>query len=191
MCRGSWSRSRRSAGASSASCKLHRRPEDSTLDFSRMWWHPPVSPRAVFESERVRSKKRLGLVPLVSVTDHDDILAGLEMQTLVRAAPRADFGRMDRAVRPWLLHLGVHNLPSASAEAWFARLAGVTARPSEAAVTEGAGPIWMPTRGVLLVLNHPQWDLAGRRPPRAPRLLHDFLDGHASRLHALELNGSG
>lgn len=64
-------------------------PDGAALDFSRMWWHPPVSPREVFESEADQIEGRLGLSALVSVTDHDDIAAGLELQTLYaqRRAP--------------------------------------------------------------------------------------------------------
>src|SRR5262245_14440157 len=59
------------------------------LDFSNGWWHPPVAPRAVFESEAAQIERRLGLRPLVSVTDHDDIRAGLDLQRLYanRRAP--------------------------------------------------------------------------------------------------------
>jgi hypothetical protein len=48
-------------------------------DYSRVWWHPPVSARAVFESESDQIQDRLGLSSLVSVTDYDDIVAGLEL----------------------------------------------------------------------------------------------------------------
>jgi hypothetical protein len=163
-------------------------PEGAALDFSRMRWHPPVSPRAVFESEAGQIEQRLGLAPLVSVTDHDDILAGLELQTLYaqRRSP-ISFEWTVPCGRGYF-HLGVHNLPPASADAWFARLADVTARPSDAAVTESLRDLDAED-GVLVVLNHPQWDLAGVGRGEHTRLLHDFLDGHASRLHALELNG--
>ena len=86
-------------------------------------------------------------------------------------------------------HLGVHNLPPASADAWFARLAGVTAAAFRGRRDGGARAISTPTDGVLLVLNHPQWDLAGVGRDEHTRLLREFLDCHASRLHALELNG--
>src|SRR5262245_26754865 len=43
------------------------------LDFSKGWWHPPVSPRQVFEGEIRQIEQRFGLSPMVSVTDHDDI----------------------------------------------------------------------------------------------------------------------
>ena len=88
-----------------------------------MWWHPPVSPRAVFESEAGQIEQPAGPAPLVSVTDHDDIAAGLELQTLYaqRRAP-ISFEWTVPCGRGYF-HLGVHNLPPASADAWFDRLA--------------------------------------------------------------------
>src|SRR5262245_43157047 len=62
---------------------------DDALAFSEGWWHPPVGPRAVFESEADQIETRLDLWSIASVTDHDDIAAGLELQTLFahRRAP--------------------------------------------------------------------------------------------------------
>src|SRR5262245_33027654 len=56
------------------------------LDFSRAWWRPPLTPRAVFDSEAMQIERRFDLAPLVSITDHDDISAGLDLQKLY--APR-------------------------------------------------------------------------------------------------------
>ena len=155
-----------------------------------MWWHPPVSPRAVFESEAGQIEARLGLTPLVSVTDHDDIAAGLELQALYaqRRAPisvewTVPCGR-------GYFHLGVHNLPvGIGAEAWFTRLAGVTARPSErrwrtrcADLDAEAGRA--PDAQSSAVGSRRCWPGSEHS-----RLLHEFLARHGSRLHALELNG--
>src|SRR5262245_30483102 len=104
---------------------------DDAVDFSKVWWHPPVTSQTVFDSELDQIERRFGLPALISVTDHDDIAAGLDLQTLyaVRRAPvsfewTVPIGR-------GFFHLGVHNLPPASAEAWFARLTSITTRPSE------------------------------------------------------------
>src|SRR5262245_36966795 len=57
----------------------------SEIDFSSGWWHPPVTPQQVFESEASQIETRFGLGSLVSVTDHDDITAGVELQQLYAA----------------------------------------------------------------------------------------------------------
>jgi hypothetical protein len=153
-----------------------------------MWWHPPVGPRAVFESEVNQIERRLGLSSLVSVTDHDDIAAGLELQALYAQCRAPISFEWTLPWGPGYFHLGVHNLPAASAEAWFARLASVTARPCERAIADSLDDL-NAHDDVLIVLNHPQWDLAELGAAGHARLLRDFLDYHGTRLHALELNG--
>src|SRR6516164_4075722 len=47
-------------------------------DFSRAWWTPPLSPASAFNLEREQIAQ-LGLRPIVSLTDHDNIQAGLAL----------------------------------------------------------------------------------------------------------------
>ena len=58
--------------------KSHGRP----LDFGQAWWTPPVTPRQVIEIETLQIEKELGLPAMVSITDHDEIEAGLLLQVL-------------------------------------------------------------------------------------------------------------
>ena len=66
---------------------LHRLPGVSQIarryepavDFSRAYWTPPLNPAAAMRLERAQIAG-LGLHPLVSLTDHDDIEAGLALQ---------------------------------------------------------------------------------------------------------------
>jgi hypothetical protein len=157
-------------------------------DYSRVWWHPPVSPRAVFESESGRIEERLGLSSLVSVTDHDDIVAGLELQSLYarRRAPisfewTVPFGA-------GYFHLGLHNLPSESALSWFARLSAITADPSRQAIADALADLHAIDE-TLIVFNHPHWDLAQVGHSAHAQSVRQFLDGYGDWLHALELNG--
>ena len=60
------------------------------VDFSKGWWHPPVTAREVFDAETAQIADRLNLSPLVSLTDHDDLRAGLDVQQAhARGAPRS------------------------------------------------------------------------------------------------------
>src|ERR1700748_1145161 len=43
-----------------------------SADFARAWWTPPLAPASALHVEREQIAK-LGLRPLVSLTDHDDI----------------------------------------------------------------------------------------------------------------------
>lgn len=52
------------------------------LDFDRANWRPPLQPRMAYDLE-AKQIQRLGLYPLVSITDHDT----LEGTLLLRAVP--------------------------------------------------------------------------------------------------------
>ena len=154
----------------------------------RAWWHPPVSPRMVFESECGQIEQRLDLAGLVSVTDHDDITAGIELQSLY--APRRAPISFEWTV-PFgggFFHLGVHNLPPASAVTWFLRLTAVTAEPTHAAVADALADLDA-IDDLLIVFNHPHWDLAEVGRAAHEQSVRQFLDCYGYRIHALELNG--
>jgi hypothetical protein len=162
--------------------------EGCASDYSRVWWHPPVSARTVFESETDQIDRRFGLASLVSITDHDDIAAGLELQALY--APRRAPISFEWTV-PYgcgFFHLGIHNLPPDSALCWFARLRAVTVRPTPEAVTEALADLDA-LGDTLVVFNHPHWDLADVGADAHARSVREFLDGHGRWIHALELNG--
>jgi hypothetical protein len=85
-------------------------------------------------------------------------------------------------------HLGIHNLPSARATEWMATLAQFTAHPSDARLTEilialDAEP------NVLVIFNHPLWDLYLIGAEKHEFLVNEFLQKNGNYLHALELNG--
>jgi hypothetical protein len=161
---------------------------ECAVDFSKGWWHPPVDPHEVFASEAAQIGDRLELAPMVSLSDHDDLRAGLDLQA-VEPSWRAPLSfEWTVPYGPGYFHFGVHNLPPADAQAWFARLGAFTADPEPSALPElldalNAEP------DLLIVFNHPWWDLAGVGADTHAVLLQHFLRAHADRLHALELNG--
>jgi hypothetical protein len=163
------------------------RARSAAVDFTKGWWHPPVGPRAVFESEAAQIDRRFGLDSFVSVTDHDDIAAGLELQRLF--APRRAPISVEWTVpfAEGFFHLGVHNLPPASAAEWLARLSAFTARSGGESLPDLLEGLHR--ADVLIVFNHPWWDLAGIGERTHAVRLREFLDAHQSRLHALEING--
>lgn len=168
--------------------KAYAEREGCAINFANGWWHPPVSPRAVFDSEAKQIEDRFSLAALVSVTDHDDITAGVELQTLY-AQPRAPISfEWTVPIGTGYFHLGVHNLPPASAREWFARLAAVTARPRPDDVASSLHDL-SALPGLLVVLNHPMWDLANVGAHEHTRLLREFCTRYRLSLHALEING--
>ena len=82
------------------------------VDFERAFWTPPLSPASALRLER-RQIEKLGLRSLVSLTDHDNIEAGMSLitGTDIREIPISVEWTVpfDRSI----FHFGIHNLPSA------------------------------------------------------------------------------
>lgn len=160
----------------------------TALDFARAYWTPPLSPASALRLERAQIA-RLGLAPLVSLTDHDNIEAGMSLQ--VASDPSQTPVSVEWTV-PYersILHLGIHNLPPAAARSWMSLLAAHTAAPDErtlpAILTELAR---IPE--VLIVLNHPFWLEEGVVEANHARALARVLRECLPWLHAFELNGT-
>ncbi|RXH57809.1 PHP domain-containing protein [Granulicella sibirica] len=166
-------------------------------DYARSYWTPPLTPRLAFDLEREQIEQKLGLPALVSLTDHDDISAPL----LLRAVPSA---RHIPVSVEWTVpfanpqagttcfHLGIHNLPSATGVEWMERLQAFTAIPVTERPARLLGEFLAElheTPGVLIVFNHPLWDLYRIGKEKHRFLVNDFLALHGQFCHALELNG--
>ena len=101
---------------------------------------------------------------MVSITDHDDIKAPMLLRSLesARQIPVSvewTVSVWQRGVPPWQ---SIHNLPSASGAAWMRRMEAFTAipleeRPAKLLTQMLAELDQLP--GVLIVFNHPMWDL--------------------------------
>jgi hypothetical protein len=159
------------------------------VDLVHAYWTPPVSPAAALDIEKRQIENDLGLKSLVSITDHDSI-----------EAPAALHGGPELSHVPFSLewsvpfegaifHLGVHNLPENRAESIVASLAAHTHGPSPAFLNElMAGLDALPD--VLVVFNHPLWDLAGLGPEKFRQHFEQFVERHHRFLHAFELNAT-
>jgi hypothetical protein len=156
------------------------------LDFNRANWRPPLQPKMAYEVEAGQIQK-LGLYPLVSITDHDTIEAALLLRTVPssRHIPMsvewsAPFGQT-------VFHLGIHNLPSADGAEWMRRFEAYTAAPNDAQLLAMLRELHE-QRQVLMVLNHPLWDLHSVGAMHLTELRR-FIRGAGRAIHALELNG--
>ena len=171
--------------------RLERRAEQMhgiRIDYSASYWTPPMTPKLAFDLE-MRQIEKLGLSPMVSITDHDNIKAPMLLRTVpsARQIPvsvewSAPYGGSQA------FHLGVHNLPSARATEWMATLQDFTARPSDARLTEILAALHS-ERNVLVVFNHPMWDLYLIGKEKHQFLVNEFLQKNGAYIHALELNG--
>ena len=158
------------------------------VDFSRAYWTSPLTPKLAFEMEKNQIEKGLDLAGLVSLTDHDSIQAPslLRLATETAEIPLS----MEWSV-PYcgsMFHLGIHNLPVAHAQDLAVALDEYTQNPSVTRATELLAALHA-FPDVLIVFNHPHWDLAGVGPQRHALCLEQFLQRNNPFVHAFEING--
>lgn len=158
-----------------------------SFDFSKFYWTPPLSPREAYrlESDQIR---QAGLTPLVSLSDHDNIEAGIHLRTLRETARAPISVEWTVPYEQTEFHVGVHNLPASRARLWMAAFAEYTAKPNAELLREIL-PGLNGEASVLIVLNHPYWDAEGLGAATHRALLRSFLAQHLPFLHAIELNG--
>ena len=171
--------------------RLERRAQEMhgvRVNYAASYWTPPMTPKLAFDLESKQIEK-LGLASMVSISDHDNINAPM----LLRSVPSA---RQIPVSVEWsapyggqqAFHLGVHNLPSARAPQWMETLKEFTARPSDSRLTEILRELHNEPN-VLVVFNHPIWDLYLIGEEKHQFLVNEFLQKNGAYLHALELNG--
>jgi hypothetical protein len=168
---------------------IHSKHAILKVDYARGYWTPPLTPRLAFDLERRQIESRLERAALVSITDHDNIEAPQLLRTVASArhipvsvewtAPFAG----DQS-----FHLGIHNLPSAQGAEWMRTFADFTAHSSDARLTELLSALHA-LPNVLVVLNHPMWDLYEIGCARHALRVEEFLEQNGEFIHALELNG--
>jgi hypothetical protein len=158
------------------------------IDYASSYWTPPMTPKLAYDLES-RQIENLGVAPMVSITDHDNIKAPMLLRTVpsARAIPvsvewSAPYGGLQS------FHLGIHNLPSARASDWMRVLQDFTANPSDGELTEILAALHQEPN-VLVVFNHPMWDLYLVGQEKHDFLVNEFIQKNGAWLHALELNG--
>ena len=159
-----------------------------TVDFLRSYWTPPLPPVAAFELERNQIEQNLGLESMVSISDHDNI----EAPMLLRVVPEA---RRVPVSLEWTapfqdatFHIGVHDLPSGRAESIMVDLVEYTRCPKDHRLPELLASLHEIPE-VLVILNHPLWNLGGVLRERHEAALRTLLCKAGQFIHALELNG--
>jgi len=170
--------------------RLERRSETMhkvRVNYAASYWTPPMTPKLAFDLES-RQIENLDVAAMVSLSDHDTINAPMLLRTVssARQIPvsvewTAPYGNQS-------FHLGVHNLPSAKAAEWMQTLADYTANPSDVRLMEILQALH-DEPNVLVIFNHPYWDLYQVGQDRHRFLVGEFLQKYGTYLHALELNG--
>jgi hypothetical protein len=165
------------------------------VSYAKGYWTPPLTPRMAFDLE-CRQVEKIGLQPLVSLTDHDTIAAPMLLRTVPSARHIPVSVEWSAPVGEVAVHLGIHNLPSADAVelmeemAWITALSGHRSDPAtnDRAVTDMLQRL-SSFPGVLVVFNHPMWDLYQIGQRAAEAMTDGFIARNQRYLHAFELNG--
>jgi hypothetical protein len=157
------------------------------FDFSIAYWRGPLDPRSAHELE-ARQIGQLGLPAIVSLTDHDNIDAGLQLRSegSVHDAPVSVEWTVP--FEQTYFHIGVHNLAAHQAPWLMQQMAAYTREPNP----ELLGQLleeFDADRSVLIVFNHPLWDMAGIGRNLTQTVATRFLRTYGRRIHALEING--
>jgi len=170
--------------------RTFERANGKAPNFNLGHWEPPLTGIQLFDSES-ESLHSLSLSSIISITDHDSISANLEVNESIDndLAPislewTVPFGEA-------YFHIGVHNLPPSHAR----MLSDMLVRFSSA----GNGADTRSLRDllhllneipeVLVVLNHPFWDIEMIGQDAHDFNLLSFVAEFGSYIHALELNG--
>jgi hypothetical protein len=175
--------------------RIHAKHSVVKLDYTRAWWTPPLTPRLAFDLENRQIESRLDRAALVSITDHDNIEAPQLLRTVASARHipvsvewTTPFGRETPFGPDQCFHLGIHNLPSAQGAQWMRTFQDFTARPSNARLTELLSALHA-LPNVLIVFNHPMWDLYEIGSARHAFRIDEFMQQNGGFIHAMELNG--
>jgi hypothetical protein len=164
-------------------CKKSGRP----VDFSQAYWTPPLPPKVAFELESNQIEIDLGLMSLVSLTDHDSIGAPTALRELPNPIQIPFAVEWSVPFEGAIFHLGVHNLPESQAHLIMDDLAAYTSNPSAPRLLELLAAIHEFPEA-LIVFNHPLWDQHCLGQPIFRQELDRFLETHVQFLHAFELN---
>ncbi len=168
--------------------------EGKTPNFTTGYWSPPFTGHQVQEMEAAQMRK-FGLEAVVSITDHDCIAANLELNkvgdTQVKNASSPISMEWTVPFEYAFFHVGVHNLPPARAARITEQLLDYT-HNAESPNKEKLHEIFdllnkIPE--VLIVLNHPLWDIEMIGRERHNDLLKLFIKEHLHQIHAFEING--
>lgn len=169
----------------------YRAREGKEIDFSTAYWSPPLTEQDVFNIEKDQIN-RAGLEAVVSITDHDSIAANLKIGAEIPNAQAPISMEWTVPYEYGFFHVGVHNLPKENALEISQKLLDYTFADEEkrsgAELTEVFAML-NAIPEILVVLNHPLWDIEIVGRERHEHLLKNFIKEYGKWIHAFEING--
>lgn len=164
--------------------------EGKAIDFSTAYWSPPLTAQGVYDIEK-RQINDAGLRAVVSLTDHDSIDATLEVNETADNSHAPISMEWTVPFEYGFFHVGVHNLPKQNAVELTKTLLDFTFI-DENHTNEKLQEMFAMLNDipqVLVILNHPLWDIEMVGKERHEDLLKDFIRMHGRWIHAFEING--
>lgn len=164
------------------------------IDFSVGYWTPPLAAEEVFNLERGQIN-RIGLEAIISLTDHDEISANKIVRNEIGNAENAPISlEWTVPFEGGFFHVGVHNLPEQRADSITNDLLDFTFAEKRSLIygenrLDELFGLLNEIPEVLVILNHPLWDIELFGKERHRVLLNSFLEKHGRWIHAFEING--
>jgi len=170
--------------------KNYAKREGKAIDFSTGFWSPPLTAPAVYSIEKEQINNA-GLDAITSITDHDSIEANLQVNKHIENEKAPISLEWTVPYSYGFFHVGVHNLPKDGAVELTKTLLDYTFNEENHGV-ENLHEIFKTLNAlpeVLVVLNHPLWDIEIVGKEKHKILLKNFLKEYGRYIHALEING--
>jgi hypothetical protein len=168
--------------------RRYREVHGTALDLNRAWWTPPLAPHDAWLLEQRHIEESLCCRALVSLTDHDNIDAPLALRVLDECHTVPVSVEWTVPFSETFLHLGVHNLDTATARSTMQDFESFTAAPDGTRLAEILAAIHS-RPDALVVVNHPCWDEAGIGRAHHRAALRSLVERCGPWLHAFEING--
>ena len=168
--------------------KYRAEHKGKTIDFSRAYWTPPMSPEMVLESETRQIEDKLGLKACVSITDHDTIAGPLDLQAKANGTLIPISVEWSIPFQGNCFHVGVHHLEPTRAVEIMEELSRYTAEPQEERLCDLLASLDS-NHDTLIILNHPCCNFVKVGATQHWTTLQQFLELCRPWIHATEING--
>ena len=168
----------------------YQKEQGKGIDFSTAFWSPPLTPHDVYRIEKEQINGA-GLEAIVSLSDHDSIDGNLMVNEHTENSKAPISLEWTVPFEYGFFHVGVHNLPKETAVDITKTLLDYTFTEENHGVERLNELFAMLSemRGVLVILNHPLWDIEIVGKERHEVLLKNFIKEHGRWIHAFEING--
>ncbi len=164
--------------------------EGRPMGFDTGYWSPPLEAASVYKIEKDQINN-VGLDAIVSLTDHDSIDGTLKVNETYQNGIAPISLEWTVPFNDGFFHVGVHNLPKNRAVELTETLIGFTFNEEKHSAKNLNEMFAMlnDIPEVLVILNHPLWDIEIFGKERHEALLMDFIRSHGQWIHAFEING--